>query len=354
MISEKLEAAPGARELACDLLATYTGNDNIRTATSDNELEITSVELTGDCGKAHYITAYHAPAYAGFCLTIYGNGIYALTRPGPDGSYTEEIKTGHISETSAEPVVRAHTEKMVAALTGHQVKQEDHINVNDIYMGRFLKPCDSPDPEHSFYYEETGDGYFDIHLGDNPDSEPPFFNTLPFATGLVSDILRREIRYTCSLQITNPDLFCKSMQIDTLEEINEKVLLNHLFASDTIPGSEGSVVSYLAMENLDCEGLNIDNENNDIISMTVIACVEDHCAFVALARNEVQSAFDDRDDKNCKDWYPQSMSEALWATTIASNSNPAPADMGFEIYDTDVDESWMTLSVDLDEEMSGP
>ena len=43
MNSVKIEPAPGAHELACDLLATYTGNGSIRTATGNDNMEITSV-----------------------------------------------------------------------------------------------------------------------------------------------------------------------------------------------------------------------------------------------------------------------------------------------------------------------
>ena len=257
--------------------------------------------------------------------------------------YGNEITSGHISDTLAEPVVRAHTEKMVAALTGHEVKLEEWVVVNGIHLGCHLVPCNSSDsPGHSFHYMETGDGHFDIYLGINSESDTPSFETSPFAEGLVSDILHRVIRYTCSLQITNPNLFCKSMQIDTLEEIDGKVLLDHIFASDTIPGSEGSIVSYLAMDNLDCDGLDIDDENNDIISMTVVACIEDHRAFVALARDSYQNSRDDND------WYPDSMSNALKEITLASNDNPEPHYMGFEIYDVDLPEPEMVSLADSD------
>ena len=337
MNSAKIESAPGARELACDLLATYTGNDSLRTVASDDELEITSVELIENAGKTHYITAYHAPENGNFRLNLYSNGIYALSCPGSDGSYTEEIETGHISETTAEPTVRAHMEKMVGALTGHEVKLEDWVKINGIHMGCHLVPCNSSkSPGHSFLYEETGDEHFEIYLDLDSSSDTPSFQTVPFAEGIVSDITRRDVRYFCKLQITDPDLFCKSMHVDTLEEINQKVLLDHLLVNSAM---SDSIVSGLAVERI------LVNDDMDMYSTTisadVIANVENHRAFVALARDGYQSTCHDLNKDDSKrleagtwfpeDWYPDSLSDALREITLASNGNPNANCMGFKI-----------------------
>ena len=233
------------------------------------------------------------------------------------------------SETSVEPVIRAHVEKMVTILTDQQVKLKTRVTytgTNDsTFMRCLLIPCnpsnppDSPDySKYGFYYDESSDGTFEIYHGINAGLDVPKCQEMPFIKGLVFDFMRRNIGYSCRMEINDPEMFCESMKIDTLDEISNKILLDHLFKRKNI--SE-SVVSKLGIEKF-----HIDRHT---ISMNVVADIEDHRAFVALARDKYQKQWSDND------WYPDSMAEALQETTLLSNGNPAPIDMGYEILAVD-------------------
>ena len=340
MNSERIEAAPGARELACDLLATYTGNDSLRTTTDNDDLEITSVKLISESdqdyctGKAHYITVYPDRKNGSsnrenseFCLRTHENGTYDLSHLGQNHAFDKkEIKSGRIVETSVEPVIRAHTENLVGILTDQQVKLKARVTYTGVNDRTFIRcllmpsnpinPQDPPDySKYGFYYDELGDGTFEIYHGINTGLDVPKCEGRPFIEGLVSDFTSRNIGYSCKIKINDPDLICESMGVDSLIEINEKVLLDRLLEHEDI--SE-SVISRLDIENL--------RVGCYTIEMNVVADVEDHRAFIALARDKYQKQW------SCKDWYPDSMAEALGEITLLSNSKPAPLDMGYEVF----------------------
>ena len=129
------------------------------------------------------------------------------------------------------------------------------------------------------------------------------------------------MRYTCKLHITDRELFNDEMIISSIEEFNSKVALENLLVYDSILS-----LADVGIDSLDVQDIEINTKNDDdFISMTVIAKVKDHCAMTAKARDAYAKNWQNNN------WYPESAEEALWELTLASNDNPSPSDFGFKI-----------------------
>ena len=137
MNSANISVMPGASELARYLLDIPEEKTNAG---------IVSVEITDDGKKVHRIIG---PTGDLFNLFLAGDGDFCLVRCHP-GKADKQVISEHISNTPAEPVVRARTEKIVAALTGYEVELKEWVEVMGIHMGRYLVPVE-PAADHVFY-----------------------------------------------------------------------------------------------------------------------------------------------------------------------------------------------------------
>ena len=315
----KPQPQPGALEIARHVLDIGEGaKDPI----------ITSVEIRPDFGGTlHYITG---PDNKHIRIGVYGDGTYDSCIMNTDGTCGQQITngqihgTGKIHGTPAEPTIRAHTEEIVAALTGHEVKVQGCLQECGKFIGRYLSPVNDRDSmnDHNFLYHEDALGGFTLlKTLTDPETNIPSFEGSPFAEGNVADVLSQDVRYTCKLHILDRELFNDEMVISSIGEFNSKVALKHLLVYDSVLS-----LADVGIDSLDVQDIEINTEDdNDFINMTVIAKVRDHCAMTAKTRNAYAANWQDND------WYPKSAAEALWELTLASNDNPSPDLFGFEI-----------------------
>ena len=306
---------PGALELARHVLNIPDGAPNP---------VITSVEIRPDFGGTlHYITG---PDDKQIRISMYGDGTFSACHMNTDGTCGQQIMNGQIYETSAEPVIRAHTEEIIAALTGHKVKTQNCLQECGTFIGRYLSPVNDRDSmnDHNFLYHEDALGGFTLlKTLTDPETDTPAFEGSPFAKGNVADILSRDVRYTCKLQITDPELFNDEMAIFSIGEFNSRTALKWLLVHHSTLALEDVGINSLDVQDIK---INIEHDN-DLVEMTVIADIKDHRAMIAAARNAYATCWQDND------WYPESAAEALWELTLASNNNPSPDLLGFEIMD---------------------
>ena len=321
MNSANISVMPGASELARYLLDIPE---------EKTDAGIVSVEITDDGKKVHRIIG---PTGDLFNLFLAGDGDFCLVRCHP-GKADKQVISEHISNTPAEPVVRARTEKIVAALTGYEVELKEWVEVMGIHMGRYLVPVE-PAADHVFLYDEDDSGGFEIIKAERPVSkkEARFIENDRIAKGNIDDVLSRDLRYTCKLHIIDPKLFNDIMEIPTIADFKSKSALKHLLVMNTWPTEVG-------INSFNVDNIEIDIDEN-IIEMNVIADVEDHRALVAAAREAYKGMWQN------SDWYPESAAEALWELTLASNDNPSPCDMGFEIMEMKAVEPGLNASGNL-------
>jgi len=312
---------------AADLMVHLIGTDDFK---------FHDVEMFTWVAKAHFGVDAEG---RGFRLTLAGHGAYELVWKALDGDYSERSQEGHIEQTPAGKAARDAAAELGRKLTGHELKVDGWTDFSGLASGRVLKPT-GDDDDHSFILLELNDKQFAIVQGDNPNPDltdvAAEYEEKPFAQGRASRYGIPRVAMNCSINILDDEAFCDAMGVKTLSEVDGSILAKNMTVLSVDAKKAG-------LYNLEC-GSPV--KENGFLVFETRAHVEDFGALAREARGCYAACWGD------DDWYPASPEDALYEIALASNANPSPDIMGFEIVGMNPIEPGEAPTNETDEEPS--
>jgi len=291
---------------AADLMTYLTGT---------NDFEFHDVQMYTWVAKAHFGVDADG---RDFRLALAGHGAYELAWKAWDGNYSDRPQEGHIEQTPAGKAARDAAAELGRKLTGHNLKVDGWTDFSGLASGRVLKPT-GDDDDHSFILLELNDKQFAIVLGDNPNPDltdvPAEYEEQPFAQGRSSRYDIPRVAMSCSINILDKAAFCEAMDVKTLSEVDGSTLASKMTVLSVDAKTAG-------LSGIECSAPTV---KNGFLAFETRAHVEDFGALVREARGCYANCWAD------DDWYPASPEDALYEIALASNANPSPDVMGFEI-----------------------
>ena len=247
-------------------------------------------------------------------LIMTPDGSYELAIASIAGSYTRNLLNGHVEQTPIGDVLRDRAQAFVRNVTGHDVTCQQWLSFAGIASGRHMVPRDTS-TDHSFMLLEIDDGTMAVVRGNNPAFSTPEFEREPFFQGRFDRFETTAVSISEAIRVIDEQIFLEAMEISTLSDLTEDVLRKKM---TVLPVS----MPQAGLDGMACHDL---RSEHGFIKFDITAQVSDFGKFVARARTAMADCFGDRD------WYPASPENALDEFAMASNANPSPDEMGFEI-----------------------